>query len=320
MSTAAALDIQMPATEAVPCYHCGAEKCSPLLIAHDDLSAKPGDFPFVTCDECGLAYQNPRVSMSHIQSFYDDEYIAHRKRSDWGLAKRLFERAMDKLDRKKTEIVERVGRLTSGQDVLDVGCGAGAFLAYLQKHRGVRPVGVDFMELGESPSLRDVEFHCGLFYEAGLAQESLDVVTMWHFLEHDYDPKRSLRMAHRVLRPGGHLVVEVPRLDSRTYRWFGDRWPGLQAPQHTVLFTKDNLLEFVEEAGFEVVEHLPYGAYPAWFYIFAGACFRLRKGKRFDLRRVAFPYVLLQLLMSPVLLFEKRLNLAMQTVVCRRKS
>ena len=104
---------------------------------------------------------------------------------------------------------------------------------------------MDFKDLTFAPSLRDVEFHCGLFYDAQLEDERFDLVTMWHFLEHDYDPLRSLETAARVLKPEGRLVVEVPRLDSRTFRWFGDRWPGLQAPQHTVLFDRDSLLRAV---------------------------------------------------------------------------
>ena len=306
--------------ETVCCYHCGASQCSELLIAQDDLTGKPGNFRFVTCDSCGLAYQNPRVSLSHIRLFYDNEYVAHRKKSDWGLLRPLFERAMGKLDRKKEAIVRRHGGLERGARVLDVGCGAGTFLARLHDLWDANPTGVDFIDLSGLPSLNDVDFHCGLFYECPLPDAAFDIVTMWHFLEHDYDPLRSLAMARRVLRPGGRLVIEVPRLDSVSARLFGNRWPGLQAPQHTVLFDKDKLHEFVKEAGFEVTEYLPYGAYPAWFYLFAGVAFKLRKRKGLDLRRCMIPYFLGQLLMTPVLLFEKRLNLAMQTIVCRKAS
>jgi len=66
---------------------------------------------------------------------------------------------------------------------------------------------------------------------------------MWHFLEHDYDPVRSLRKAGEALKRDGRLIVEVPRLDSRTFQMYGNRWPGLQAPQHTVLFDRDMLSE-----------------------------------------------------------------------------
>ena len=131
--------------------------------------------------------------------------------------------------------------------MLDVGCAVGTFLARLRARYGARASGVDFKDLSPPPTLEDVEFHCGLFYEADLAADRFDLVTMWHFLEHDYDPLRSLETARRVMKPEGRLVIEVPRLDSRTFGWFGDRWPGLQAPQHTVLFDRDTLLRAVRQ-------------------------------------------------------------------------
>jgi hypothetical protein len=110
----------------------------------------------------------------------------------------------------------------------------------------------------------------------------------------------------------------VPRLDCRTFRWFGDRWPGLQAPQHTVLLDRERLLAFVRSTGFELVEHLPYGAFPAYFYLFTGTAFKLLKGRGLDLNGAIWPYFAGQVLLSPVLVFERYLNLAMQTIVCRR--
>jgi hypothetical protein len=121
----------------------------------------------------------------------------------------------------------------------------------------------------------------------------------------------------RVAR--GLLVVEVPRLDSLTWRLYRERWPGLQAPQHTVLFTRASLQKVVAAAGLEIVDHLPWGAFPAYFYLFAGAAFKLLRGKGLNLDRAIVPYFLGQVLFAPVLLFERRLNLAMQTVVCRAR-
>jgi hypothetical protein len=116
------------------------------------------------------------------------------------------------------------------------------------------------------------------------------------------------------------LVVEVPRLDSTTFRLFRNRWPGLQAPQHTVLLDRRHLLGFVEGAGFEVVDYLPYGAFPAYFYLFTGAAFLLLKGRGLNLKRAIYPYFAGRLLTAPLMAFEKHLNLAMQTVICRRPS
>jgi hypothetical protein len=141
---------------------------------------------------------------------------------------------------------------------------------------------------------------------------------MWHFLEHDYEPLRTLRLAGDLLKPDGRLVIEVPRLDSVSFRLYRERWPGLQAPQHTVLYSKETLLRCLAQAGLTVVDYLPYGAFPAYFYLFAGVAFKLLRGRGLNPGLAIYPYFVGQLLLSPLLLFERRLNLAMQTAVCRR--
>lgn len=305
--------------ETVCCYLCGGSESSPFLTAEDDLTGKPGRFTFVTCARCGLRYQNPRLTVENIKSYYDDEYIAHRKKKDWGVLTGFFNWAMDRHDRQKDKIVSRYVALDSHSDVLDVGCAVGTYLQKMRSRHGVHATGVDFKDLSASPSLDGVDFRCGLFYEQDFGDQRFDLVTMWHFLEHDYDPMRTLATARRLLKPDGHLIIEVPRLDSTTFRLYGDRWPGLQAPQHTVLYDRTTFLLAMDKAGLEVVEYLPYGAFPAFFYVFAGAAFKLLRGKGLNLSRAIYPYFLGQILFSPVLAFEKQFNFAMQTVICRRR-
>jgi SAM-dependent methyltransferase len=306
--------------EQVTCYLCGADNTESFITAQDDYTGKPGRFTFVRCRDCGLHYQNPRLTIDEIKSFYDDEYIAHRKKSDWGALTGFFNWAMSRHDRQKDAIVNRFVPLAAESEVLDVGCAVGTFLQHLRARYGVRATGVDFKDLSASPSLTGVDFRCGLFYEQNLGSKRFDLITMWHFLEHDYDPMRTLRTARDLLRDDGRLVIEVPRLDSMTFRLFGRRWPGLQAPQHTVLFDKPSLLAAVDAAGLDVVEYLPYGAFPAFFYFFAGTAFALLRGKGLNLGKAIYPYFIGQILLSPLLAFEKQLNFAMQTVVCRRRA
>jgi SAM-dependent methyltransferase len=306
--------------ERVACCLCGADDADPFITAEDDYTGKPGRFTFVACRQCGLHYQNPRLTIDEIKYFYDDEYIAHRKKSNWGVLTRFFNWAMSRHDRQKEAIVSRFVPLGRKSEVLDVGCAVGTFLQHLRARYGVVPTGVDFKDLSASPSLAGVDFRCGLFYEQQFESKRFDLITMWHFLEHDYDPMRTLRTARDLLREDGRLIIEVPRLDSMTFRLFRHRWPGLQAPQHTVLFDRRALLAAMDAAGLDVVEYLPYGAFPAFFYFFAGAAFTLLRGKGLNLGKAIYPYFIGQILMSPLLAFEKQLNFAMQTVVCRRRA
>jgi SAM-dependent methyltransferase len=305
--------------ETVGCYLCGSQSTTPFLSAEDDLTGKPGRFTFVTCTDCGLRYQNPRLTVDHIKAYYDDEYIAHRKKSDWGVLTGFFNWAMSRHDRQKDKLVSEFVKLDAKSEVLDVGCAVGTFLQTVRSRYGAPVTGVDFKDLSAHPALAGVDFRCGLFYEQDFGSKRFDLITMWHFLEHDYDPIRTLCVAGDLLAPRGRLIIEVPRLDSTTFRMYGDRWPGLQAPQHTVLYDRKTFLAAMDAAGLEVVAYLPYGAFPAFFYFFAGAAFKLLRGKGLNLSRAIYPYFIGQLLFAPILAFEKQLNFAMQTVVCRRR-
>jgi SAM-dependent methyltransferase len=268
--------------------------------------------------QCDLVYQNPRIHPAQIKDFYDDEYIAHRKQKDWGILTPLYERAMNKHDRDKIKIVRKYTEINHQSRVLDVGCAVGTFLLALKKETGCSIAGVDFKDLRGYPGFDQVDFYNGLFYDQEFP-EPFDLVTMWHFLEHCYDPMRSLRKAASIMQDNARLIIEVPRLDSVSYRLFQERWPGVQAPQHTVLFDRKKLLDFVDQAGLQVVDYLPYGAFPPYFYLFAGTAFKILKGKGLDLNKVVVPYFIGQFLLLPLLLCSKKLNLAMQTVICSKK-
>jgi len=304
--------------ETVACYLCGGRASVPLVEAEDDLTGKPGRFRFVACAGCGLAYQNPRLKAEHIGAYYDDEYIAHRKQTDWGLFTPLYEWAMGKHDRDKLALVRRFVPLGPASRILDVGCGAGTFLAHARSETGAQVTGVDFKDLGHLPWMKDIEFRHGLLHVQDFGARRFDLVTMWHFLEHDYEPARTLARARDLLAERGRMVIEVPRLDSVSWRLFHERWPGLQAPQHTVLYSRETFVRTVEQARFRVVEYLPYGAFPPYFYLFTGVAFKFLRGRGLNLSRAIYPYFLGQALLAPVLAFQRRLNLAMQTVVCER--
>ncbi len=302
--------------EDVGCYLCGSTSSTPFIEAEDDLGGKAGRFRFVRCNQCSLTYQSPRLSFEHIGAYYDDEYIAHRKKTDWGVLTPLYEWAMSKHDRNKLALVNRYLPLNSDRKILDIGCGSGSFLSMATKLHGVNASGIDLKDLSSLPWMHELDFRSGTLASQDFEPRSFDLITMWHFLEHDYDPVETLAKARDLLAPQGRLIIEVPNLDSLSFNLYRNRWPGLQAPQHTLLLDMKTLPALVSRAGFKVVDHFTYGAFPPYFYLFCGAAFKLLKGRGLNLSRAIYPYFAGQLLLSPLLLFEHHLNLAMQTIVC----
>jgi len=85
---------------------------------------------------------------------------------------------------------------------------------------------------------------------AGIADGTLDGITMWHSLEHVPDPAATLALARRLLRPGGALYVCVPNLDSMQADVGGTLWCYADIPHHVTHFTVAGLTAAMHRAGF----------------------------------------------------------------------
>jgi hypothetical protein len=79
------------------------------------------------------------------------------------------------------------------------------------------------------------------------------VVSMFHYLEHTPDPQLELQTARTVLRPGGHLLIDVPDPESRWAKVLRTRWMPWFQPQHLHLIPVHNLRRRLEELGFAIV-------------------------------------------------------------------
>ena len=266
--------------EEVACYTCRSRESQPFLVAEDDLSARPGRFTYATCRNCRLAYLSPRLKREYGEAFYDLAYVRDNGRADWGWLTPLYASVRDRHERAKRIFLQRHVAPAGATAVLDA-------------------------RIDNAP------------LEQLAAGPRFDVVTMWDFLQRQYDPLRALMLARDLLAPGGRLVIETPTLDSRTWRSFGERWPGIQAPRHTVLFSRLTLEMMLEAAGLEVESYHPYGTLPPYLYVFAGIAFKLLKGHAAEAPRLAPLFQLGRALFAPFAAFSRRIPLAHQIVVCR---
>lgn len=108
----------------------------------------------------------------------------------------------------------------SGDRVLDAACGLGYGARVIQHNtRASQVVGVDGSEYAVdyarksfSDGQRRIEYRVGMLPEALSSFEdgSFDVITSFETLEHVPDPVAVLREFHRLLAPGGRMLVSVP--------------------------------------------------------------------------------------------------------------
>jgi 2-polyprenyl-3-methyl-5-hydroxy-6-metoxy-1,4-benzoquinol methylase len=83
---------------------------------------------------------------------------------------------------------------------------------------------------------------------------TFDAVVMLHVIEHMPDPSENLREIHRILKPGGVLVIETPRFDSLPFKLLGRRERSIcNCNGHIYFFTRRTLRQMAEKNGFEVI-------------------------------------------------------------------
>ena len=147
-----------------------------------------------------------------------------------------------------------LGLLLPELDVADLGCGEGYLT--LESARWARHVTavdrsrevlVRGKELAARRKLTNITWKRGDIEDVPLPDRSVDLALLSQALHHAAEPARALTEAHRVLRPGGRVVV----LDLRQHEeaWvrskLGDRWLG---------FSDAALRSLLRDAGFERVK------------------------------------------------------------------
>jgi SAM-dependent methyltransferase len=145
-------------------------------------------------------------------------------------------------------VLDAIGSLRlDPRDVVDVGCGTGAFLDELGRTfpradvLGVEPSAAA-REVAQEAGRRVVE---GSFQPLPLADASVDLLVALDVLEHCADEAGALSEARRAVRPGGGMVLTVPALPSL---WSShDRLNN-----HRCRYVREELVGAVTRAGFEV--------------------------------------------------------------------
>lgn len=216
----------------------------------------------VVCCACGLVFLTPQPGRAAIHENYSEQY--YRPWEEQGqLRSKIWERRMTQVE----AVVPKAGRL------LDVGCGTGALLQ-LARQRGWQVAGTEVSDFAcKKAEAGGVPVSKGEVWEAKFPENTFDVITCWHVLEHAAEPRRLLEECYRILRPGGWLFLATPNLHDylfqAVYLITRGRRPSLYEPHerelHLYVFSQRTLRELVTTAQFRVT-HIGFdqGAAAVW--------------------------------------------------------
>jgi SAM-dependent methyltransferase len=211
------------------------------------------EFQLLQCRSCGFALTDP-VPFS-MDRYYPPRYRRFNPLAAFVL-RRLYLRRVD----------DWLARLPSAGLALELGSGTGWMLRALRE-RGWVAVGSERTVVAAAAA-RDAAGVPMFVGDLGAIRDAplLDLVVMFHVLEHLADPLAQLRAIARRVKPGGTLILGIPNIASWQARVVGPRWMHLDVPRHLCHFSPDAIERALRGSGFRVArvdfrsfEHDPVG-------------------------------------------------------------
>lgn len=189
----------------VCCDLCGADDHQ--VVGGRDRFGAP--LTTVVCLNCGLVFTNPMPTDEALAGYYREEYRVHYQGARAPRAKHLVRGKQ----RASGRLALIAPHLPPGARVLDIGAGAGEFVAAALAHgfsaRGVEP-SVDFSAFARRHFQVDVRQ--GEWQEIDPAEGQFDLVSMHHVLEHLAHPRAVFLHVRELLAEGGLFYVSVPNV------------------------------------------------------------------------------------------------------------
>ena len=208
------------------------------------------EFNLSECVNCGYRFTNPRPIKSTIGNYYKSEnYISHNSTKK-GLINKVYHLVRNYQFKIKESSIEKT-KISTGKKVLDVGCGTGNFVSYLNLH-GWDAEGVETDEKArEIAKVSNIKVHKNLNV---VGSNKYDVITMWHVLEHIYNLNDYMQKLRGLLKKDGLLVIAVPNSNSYDANIYKENWYAYDAPIHVSHFRKSNMKILAEKNNFKLTK------------------------------------------------------------------
>ncbi|MGE8340600.1 MAG: class I SAM-dependent methyltransferase [Flavobacterium sp.] len=203
-------------------------------------------------EDLDMLITSPQPELQNLGKYYESEdYISHtdNKRS-------LFEKAYHFV--KNIALKNKLNLINSQQPqkgkLLDIGAGTGDFLL-TAKNDGWETIGVE-----PSDRAKNIAKEKGIYFVEEintLENHSLDVITMWHVLEHVPDLELQIQELKRLLKPTGTLIIAVPNYKSFDANHYQTFWAAYDVPIHFWHFSKKSIQLLFERVDMKLEKVLP---------------------------------------------------------------
>ena len=303
------------------CPICNASSIVSFIKTTAQMHSSKELFNFDQCANCQLVFLNPRVNLDNLKDYYTSHYLPYRGSEAWGKYSKLVEGSQKKLDLKRVNRVKEMCSVSPKSLILDVGCGNPSFLKACQQELNCKTMGIDFSDEGwkeQSTLFKGLDLQVAEIKDLSLNLEP-DIITMWHYLEHDYTPLENLTYLKSIAKPSTTLIIEIPNFDSISRKKYNENWAGWHTPRHTSLFSPDNIKLLLDKSGWNVSQLLTYGTLNPYLLFWMSEV--EQKGIQWNknMENEFWDFVTGMLKFMPTKWNEKKLSLGVMTVIATPK-
>lgn len=303
------------------CPICNASSIASFIKTTAQMHSSKELFNFDQCANCQLVFLNPRVNLDSLKNYYTSHYLPYRGSDAWGKYSKLVEGSQKKLDLKRVKRVKELYALTPKSLILDVGCGNPSFLKACQQELNCKTMGIDFSDEGwkdQSTQFKGLDLQVAEIKDLSVNLKP-DVITMWHYLEHDYTPLENLTYLKSIAKPSTTLIIEIPNFDSISRKKYNENWAGWHTPRHTSLFSPDNIKLLLDKSGWKVSQLLTYGTLNPYLLFWMSEM--EQKGIQWtkNMENEFWDFVTGMLQFIPTKWNEKKLSLGVMTIIATPK-
>jgi len=223
-----------------------------IYITVKDHSVSGETFQLLLDQELQLLKTHPQPALQDLARYYEsDDYISHTD-GHRSLFEKLYQAVKQKALRDKVKLIQ--GLWGAKGKLLDIGAGTGDFLVKAQENSwqvlGVEPSAkakalAQSKHITFAESLEEIESH------------SMDVITMWHVLEHVPDLQKQIAELKRILKPDGVIVIAVPNYKSYDAQHYGIYWAAYDVPRHLWHFSITAIKKLFGAQQMDLVKVLP---------------------------------------------------------------
>ena len=312
----------MEHTNIVNCPICKKTE-SNYYISTNALMHEPNNevFIFNVCNNCEAVFLTNPVTPERLEYYYTDNYLPYRGPAAWGKYSSFVANSQKKTDSKRVNFVKKYLKKNNANNVnvLDVGCGNPSFLELLQQNSKVNCTGIDFSDSGwKGKNYPNIDLK-KVAIEDYITDKQFDVITLWHYLEHDYNPSQTIEILYNCLKHGGKLIIEVPDYKSISAKIQKSYWQGWHSPRHISLLTKKSFALLFQKDKWEITKHLRYGTLDAFTLWWLGRMQKKGVDWSGNMSNHFWKLVLLKVVTSPIFAFEKLFPMGIQIVLVEKK-